>query len=674
MAPSTLFEKIWDAHVVVPPSATGGPRSSTSTCTWSTRSPRRRPSTACGWRAGACAARTAPSPRSTTTCRPIGREAGIADPLSAAQVEALERNCAEFGIPLFSLRSPRQGIVHVIGPELGVTQPGMTIVCGDSHTSTHGAFGALAFGIGTSEVEHVLATQTLPQATPRTMRVEHRGRAGRRRRRQGPDPRHHRRASASPARAGTSSSTPASAIRALSMEGRMTVCNMSIEGGARAGMIAPDDTTFAWLDGRPGAPGGPRRGGRVAGARCRSDAGAVFDREEVVDAASPRPAGHLGHQPGHGRAGHRPRAHAGRRRDAERRATASQRALEYMGLHGGEAIEDIAIDAVFIGSCTNGRLADLRAAAEVVRGRRVAAGVRAMVVPGSHAGEGRGRGRGPRPRSSARPASSGATPGCSMCLAMNDDVLAAGRALRLDQQPQLRGPPGQGRPHPPRQPADGRRGGDRRAPGGRPRVRRRAGGGGLMRCRSRASRASSARSTAPTSTPTRSSPSSSSSASSAPASASSSSADWRGAGGLPARPRPSTRARRSSSPAATSAAARRASTRPGRSRTTASGRSSRRASPTSSAPTAQDRPPAGRRCRADEVADLLPAPTAEPGVTAAVDLELAVVVDLRGPRDPVRDRARRPGAPAQRLGRHRPDARPRGRDLPLRGEPSGTGP
>jgi 3-isopropylmalate/(R)-2-methylmalate dehydratase large subunit len=349
----------------------------------------------------------------------IGREAGVTDPLSAAQIAALERNCAEFGIPLFSLRSNRQGIVHVIGPELGVTQPGMTIVCGDSHTSTHGAFGALAFGIGTSEVEHVLATQTLTQGPPRTMRINIEGRTG-------------LGVGAKDIILGTIGQIgvagarghvieyAGSAIRALSMEGRMTVCNMSIEGGGRAGMIAPDDTTFAWLEGRPAAP----VDFAAAVDRWRelpSDWDAVFDREVHVDAASFAPQVTWGTNPGMV-APVDGRVPTPDDYDDPTDREGVVRALEYMGLRGGEAIEDIALDAVFIGSCTNARLEDLRAAAAVIRGRRVAATVRAMVVPGSMqvkaAAEAEGlddvfRAAGFEWRDA----------GCSMCLAMNDDFL-----------------------------------------------------------------------------------------------------------------------------------------------------------------------------------------------------------------------------------------------------------
>ncbi len=290
----------------------------------------------------------------------IGRAAGIADPLSRAQVEALERNAAEFGIPLFSLRSPRQGIVHIIGPELGLTQPGMTIVCGDSHTSTHGAFGALAFGIGTSEVEHVLATQTLPQAKARTMRVSIEGEPG-------------VGVGAKDLILGTIGALgvsgaaghvveyAGSAIRALSMEGRMTVCNMSIEWGARAGMVAPDETTFAWFAGRPGAPADLDAAvERVAGDAQRRRRG-VRPRGGHRRGV-PGPAGHVGHAPRHGGPDHRARPDPRRTATSTTPSRCAARSSTW-ACAGGEAIEDIAIDTVFIGSCTNGRLPDLRAAA-----------------------------------------------------------------------------------------------------------------------------------------------------------------------------------------------------------------------------------------------------------------------------------------------------------------------
>ena len=370
----------------------------------------------------------------------IGREAGIADPLSRAQIEALERNCAEFGVPLFSIRSNRQGIVHIIGPELGVTQPGMTIVCGDSHTSTHGAFGALAFGIGTSEVEHVLATQTLTQAPPRTMRINIEGDVG-------------VGVGAKDLILGTIGQIgvagaqghvieyAGSAIRALSMEGRMTVCNMSIEGGGRAGMIAPDETTFAWLEGRPGAP--RDFAAAVEGWReLPSDWDARFDREVHVDAASLAPQVTWGTTPGMV-APITGRVPTLEDYDDPADREGVRRALDYMGLRGGEAMEDIALDTVFIGSCTNGRLADLRAAAEVLRGQKVREGLRAIVVPGSMQVKAEAEAEG-LDRVFTEAGFEWRDAGCSMCLAMNDDVLQPGERCASTSNRNFEGRQGKG--------------------------------------------------------------------------------------------------------------------------------------------------------------------------------------------------------------------------------------
>jgi 3-isopropylmalate/(R)-2-methylmalate dehydratase large subunit len=336
----------------------------------------------------------------------IGRDKEIEDVLSRAQIEALERNCAEFGIPLFSIRSPRQGIVHVIGPELGLTQPGMTIVCGDSHTSTHGAFGALAFGIGTSEVEHVLATQTLPQSRPRTMRVRIEGEPG-------------LGVGAKDLILGT--------IGKLGVAGaqgyRMTVCNMSIEWGARAGMIAPDETTFAYVEGRPAAP----KDFAAAVAQWRllpTDADARFDREEVIDAAAIAPMVTWGTNPGQVApiTGHIPTPDDF---DDPVEREGARRALDYMGFKGGEALEDVAIDTVFLGSCTNGRIEDLRTAAKVIDGRRVADGLRAMVVPGSMQVKAQAEAEGLDDVFIAA-GFEWRDAGCSMCLGMNPDILSPG--------------------------------------------------------------------------------------------------------------------------------------------------------------------------------------------------------------------------------------------------------
>jgi 3-isopropylmalate/(R)-2-methylmalate dehydratase large subunit len=347
------------------------------------------------------------------------RSEPVADELSAAQIEALRRNCDEFGIRLFDLHSRRQGIVHMIGPELGVTQPGTTIVCGDSHTATHGAFGALAFGIGTSEVEHVLATQTLPQARPRQMAVEVDGElpVGVTAkdvilsiiRRIGVD-----------GGVGHVIEYRGSTIAGLSMEGRMTVCNMSIEGGARAGLVAPDETTFAYLKGRPHAPQDGEWDAALEHWRTLpTDEGATFDRVERFDAAQIEPTVTWGTTPAMSVPvqGYVPAPED--TADTEQ----ARRALKYMGLHGGEAITDIRLDRVFVGSCTNARIEDLRAAATVVKGHRVADGVRAMVVPGSYPVKLQAEAEG-LADIFADAGFEWREPGCSMCLGMNPDILA----------------------------------------------------------------------------------------------------------------------------------------------------------------------------------------------------------------------------------------------------------
>ncbi|MCL6441168.1 MAG: 3-isopropylmalate dehydratase large subunit [Thermoleophilum sp.] len=357
--------------------------------------------------------------------------AEIRDLLSRKQVEALERNCREFGIPVFSVGSRRQGIVHVIGPELGLTQPGMTIVCGDSHTSTHGAFGALAFGIGTSEVEHVLATQTLRQRKPRSMRIRYEGELG-------------YGVTAKDLILGTIGRIGVDGgvghvieyagpvIERLPMEGRMTICNMTIEGGGRAGMIAPDDTTFAWLEGRPAAPDPlPVDEWRA----LRSDPDAVFDREVVIDASELAPQVTWGTTPAMvvdvtGRV-------------PEPRNAAEERALEYMGLEPGTPIQEIAIDRVFIGSCTNSRLRDLREAAEVVAGRKVAPGVRAMVVPGSMQVREQAEAEG-LDKIFRDAGFEWRTAGCSMCLGMNPDVAGPGERVASTSNRNFEGRQGRG--------------------------------------------------------------------------------------------------------------------------------------------------------------------------------------------------------------------------------------
>jgi 3-isopropylmalate/(R)-2-methylmalate dehydratase large subunit len=353
------------------------------------------------------------------------RSLPISDPLAARQVRQMEENCREFGVPLYDGRNPDQGIVHVIGPEQGLTQPGMTIVCGDSHTATHGAFGALAFGIGTSEVEHVLATQCLLQTRPKTCEVRIDGRLG-----PGVTPKDI--ILALIAKIGVGGGTghvleyTGPAMRALSMEGRMTVCNMSIEGGARAGMVAPDDVTFAYVAGRPHAPQG--RAWDEALARWRalpSDDGARYDKTVVLDASALQPMITYGTNPGMGMpvTGRIPDP-ADAADPVQRRAR--EKALAYMGLAPGEPLLGHPVDVVFIGSCTNGRIADLRQAAEVMRGRKVAPGVRVLVVPGSY----RVKAQAEAERLDAVFREAGAEwrePGCSMCIAMNGDQLAPGQ-------------------------------------------------------------------------------------------------------------------------------------------------------------------------------------------------------------------------------------------------------
>ncbi|HEY1639891.1 MAG TPA: 3-isopropylmalate dehydratase large subunit [Streptosporangiaceae bacterium] len=354
----------------------------------------------------------------------IGLDQPIADPLAAEQIARLRRNCAEHGVTLHALGSPNQGIVHVIGPQLGLTQPGMTVVCGDSHTSTHGAFGALAFGIGTTQVEHVLATQTLRQVKPDAMAVTVDGDL--------PPGCTAKdlvlaiiRALGTGGGVGSVIEFRGAAIRALSMEGRMTVCNMSIEGGARAGMIAPDDTTFAYLEGRAHSPRGAEWERALDDWRSLvTDDGASFDHELRIDAATLRPAVTWGTNPAQSvsidDAVPDPASFGS---EAERQS--AQRALTYMGLQAGTAMRDIAVDTVFIGSCTNGRLADLRAAAEVVRGKKVAPGVRALIVPGSARVKADAEAEG-LDRQFTDAGFEWRSAGCSMCLGMNGDILSPG--------------------------------------------------------------------------------------------------------------------------------------------------------------------------------------------------------------------------------------------------------
>jgi 3-isopropylmalate/(R)-2-methylmalate dehydratase large subunit len=441
-APRTLLDKVWDAHAIPGASDEGGPallyvdlhlvHEVTS------------PQAFEGLR---LAGRRVRRPELTVATVdhnvPTGdRRLPIADQISARQIAALLTNARDFGVELFDLESPDQGIVHVIGPELGLTRPGMIIVCGDSHTSTHGAFGALAFGIGTSEVEHVLATQCIVQARPRTMEVRFTGRPA-------PGVTAKDLVLALIRRIGTAGATghvieyTGEAIRGLSMEGRMTVCNMSIEAGARAGMIAPDPTTFAYLQGRPRAPA------RQAWERARrrweqlaTDPGAGYDCTVIVDAAALGPQVTWGTNPGMtADITDRIPDPADAPSDAERQSCA--RALEYMGLRPGTPLEGLKVDRVFVGSCTNARIEDLREAAKVARGRKVAGGVRAMVVPGSQRVKLQAELEG-LDRIFTEAGFEWRNPGCSMCLGMNDDILGPGERCASTSNRNFEGRQGKG--------------------------------------------------------------------------------------------------------------------------------------------------------------------------------------------------------------------------------------
>jgi 3-isopropylmalate/(R)-2-methylmalate dehydratase large subunit len=423
--PRTLFDKIWSTHEVAPgllyidlhlvhevtsPQAFDGLRLAGRRV--------RRPD-----RTLATADHNVPTDGTPVAAR-------IRDQLSRVQVETLERNCEEFGIPVYSLGSEHQGIVHVIGPELGVSQPGMTIVCGDSHTATHGAFGALAFGIGTSEVEHVLATQCLVQSKPKSMRIRYDGELG-----FGVTAKDL--ILATIGQIGVAGAVghvvefAGPAIRALSMEGRMTVCNMTIEGGGRAGMIAPDETTFEWMAGRPGAPKEIPEAWRS----LATEDGAGFDREIVVDAGALSPMVTWGTNP----------EMVVSVTEAVPQPTTDQdeRALEYMGLEPGTPISEIKLDRVFIGSCTNSRIGDLRAAAAVVDGHRVSADVYAMVVPGSQQVKAQAEREG-LDEVFRRAGFDWRGAGCSMCLGMNPDIAAPGERVASTSNRNFEGRQGRG--------------------------------------------------------------------------------------------------------------------------------------------------------------------------------------------------------------------------------------
>ncbi|MCS5672445.1 MAG: 3-isopropylmalate dehydratase large subunit [Acidimicrobiales bacterium] len=366
----------------------------------------------------------------------------IADPVSRTQIQTLRSNCDEFGVRLYPMGDPGQGIVHVIGPEKGLTLPGMTVVCGDSHTSTHGAFGALAFGIGTSEVEHVLATQSLPQQRPGTLAVTVDGTLP-----EGSTAKDV--ILAVIGRLGTGGGIGSiieyrgEVIRSLSMEGRMTVCNMSIEAGARAGLIAPDDTTFEYLQGRDHAPSGSDWDAAVADwLTLATDDDAVFDREIVLDGADIVPHVSWGTNPGQVMRMDSTIPDPDSFEVPSQREAAS-RALDYMGLTAGTHIRDVAVDTVFIGSCTNGRIEDLRAVADVARGRRVADGMRTLVVPGSWAVKAEAEAEG-LSEVFIEAGFDWREPGCSMCLAMNPDKLAAGERCASTSNRNFEGRQGRG--------------------------------------------------------------------------------------------------------------------------------------------------------------------------------------------------------------------------------------
>jgi 3-isopropylmalate/(R)-2-methylmalate dehydratase large subunit len=439
-APKTLFDKIWDAHVVH--------RQDDGTCLiYIDRHLVHEVTSPQAFEGLRNTARTVRAPNRTLAVADhniptTDRSAGIADEESRIQVEALEKNAAEFGVPYFAMDDKRQGIVHVIGPEQGFTLPGMTIVCGDSHTATHGAFGALAFGIGTSEVEHVLATQTLIQKPAKNMRITVDGTL----------------AAGVTAKdvilaiigkIGTAGGTghviefAGSAIRGLSMEGRMTVCNMAIEAGARAGMIAPDATTFAYLQDRPMTPKGGDWDHAVAyWQSLPSDEGARYDTEIAMAAEDIAPTVTWGTSPEDAIAINGAVPDPSKETDPSKRAKI-ERAIEYMGLEAGQKMTDIKVDTVFIGSCTNSRIEDLRAAAALADGRTVAAGMRAMVVPGSGLVKEQAEAEG-LDKVFVAAGFEWREPGCSMCLAMNADKLAEGERCASTSNRNFEGRQGRG--------------------------------------------------------------------------------------------------------------------------------------------------------------------------------------------------------------------------------------
>jgi 3-isopropylmalate/(R)-2-methylmalate dehydratase large subunit len=442
MSAKTLFEKVWEQHVVVEPAGEPSILYIDLHLVHEVTSPQAFDGLRMAGRKLRRPDRTVATVDHNVPTSSVQDRLHILDPIADRQIEALRKNCAEFGVELYDVQSPEQGIVHIIGPELGLTKPGMTIVCGDSHTSTHGAFGALAFGIGTSEVEHVMATQTLPQGKPKTFRISVEGKL--------------------PVgvtakdivlhiigEIGTAGATgyvveyAGSAIRGLSMEGRMTICNMSIEAGARAGMIAPDETTFAYLKGRRFSPKGAAWDAAVAQwSTLASDEGAAFDREMHIDAEHLTPTVTWGTSPGMV-TGIDSTVPTLPESASEADVKGFERALEYMALKPGTPMQEIAIDRVFIGSCTNARIEDLRAAAKLVRGYQVATTVKAMVVPGSQHVKAQAELEGLDAVFKAA-GFDWREPGCSMCLGMNPDILAPGERCASTSNRNFEGRQGRG--------------------------------------------------------------------------------------------------------------------------------------------------------------------------------------------------------------------------------------
>jgi 3-isopropylmalate/(R)-2-methylmalate dehydratase large subunit len=435
----TLFEKIWNDHLVAQPDGRSSILYIDLHLVHEVTSPQAFDGLRAAGRNVRQPLRTVATVDHNVPTEPRGTP--ITDLIAANQIAALQRNCKEFGIRLFDMDSAEQGIVHVIGPELGLTQPGMTIVCGDSHTSTHGAFGSLAFGIGTSEVEHVLATQCLAQQKPKTMRIEVRGRLS-----EGVTAKDL--ALGIIGLIGTDGATghvieyAGPAVRTLSMEGRMTLCNMSIEAGARAGMVAPDEATIAYVAGRRFAPVGDEWDQAIDRWRnLPSDEGAHFDKVVEIDAAQLCPFVTWGTNPGMVApvTGRVPEIKS--MQDAERRA--AELALQYMALEPGKRIEEIGIDRVFIGSCTNSRIEDLRAAARVAKGHRVSSKVRAMVVPGSQAIKRAAEQEGLH-KVFQDAGFEWRESGCSMCLGMNPDILQPGERCASTSNRNFEGRQGRG--------------------------------------------------------------------------------------------------------------------------------------------------------------------------------------------------------------------------------------